>query len=477
MEKLEGLALTPRTRRVFEAAIRDAKQRGHGYLGTEHVLLGLLSEPDGIACQVLAGLGVVEQARERVIAIMGSPGYSRPADSYGRVPIESEGELRMPWLDPAVTDDERSALGLPAIADLRTYVSEENRRRAAALALTEGLPPEAEVRRIWRPWTRSELLERREREGVACWREGDELVFVHQADADRVHLTVGLQCEMWRVEGDLWVVGYRLRRVDEAFISYAFVADEDYAAAFSSGQFATWRGPAAPEPPVWARELRGELRHCEVPSRHLRAPRMIHAYLSPGWRESPRTLVVQAADGAHRAHVIEPLVLQGKLPPVVCLGVDCISSNEGRADEYLPGHNAARFDAHMAFQVEELPAWTADELALSPYRHRRIVTGQSNGAAFAIWAGLERPDVFGHVLAFSVAGGPPPANLRLPDAPAASFHLVAGTLEVFRRTTAVWRDALDHRGISVQHTELVAGHDPALWDIAFLSCLQQLGSG
>jgi enterochelin esterase-like enzyme len=386
------------------------------------------------------------------------------------------GELIMPWLDPAVTDDERGALGLPSIADLRAYVSEENRRRAAALGLTKGLPPEAEVRRIWRPWTRSELVERRVREAAACWREGDELVFVHQADADRVRLTLGLQCEMWRVEGDLWVVGYRLRQLDEAFVSYAFVADEDYAAAFSGGHVAAWRGPAAPELPVAAGELRGELRHCRVPSRHLPGPRMVHAYLSPGWRESTRTLVVQAADGAHRAHVIEPLVLQGRLPPVVCLGVEHLGGNEGRADEYLPGRDAARFDAHLAFQADELPAWTAGELGLPVSRGRRVVTGQSNGAAFAVWAGLRRPDVFGHVLAFSVAGGRPAASLRLPEASPASFQLVAGTLEVFRCTTAAWREALDNRGIPVRHRELVAGHDPALWDIAFLSCLQQLGA-
>lgn len=272
---------------------------------------------------------------------MESADYSRPPERYGRVPVELEGELVMPWLDLAVTGDERTVLGLPSIAELRAYVSEMNRQRAAALALTEGLPPGAEIRRIWRPWTRSELLERREHEGAACWREIDELVFVHLADADHVRLTLGLQCEMWRLESDLWVVGYRLRRADEAFVSYAFVADDDFAAAFSGGQIATWRGPAAPELAVSTGELHGELRHYQVPSRHLPAPRTVHVYLSPGWRESSHTLFVQAADGAHRAHVIEPLVLQGRLPPVVCLGVECLSGS-GRADEYLPGGNAAR---------------------------------------------------------------------------------------------------------------------------------------
>src|SRR5438034_11128225 len=111
----------------------------------------------------------------------------------------------------------------------------------------EACDSDEEVRPVWRPWTRTELLARREREGAACWAEGDELIFVCQADADHVRLTGGLQSEMWRVEGDLWVVGYRVRRLDQAFVSYAFVPGGDFAAAFAGGM-AVWRGPAAPRP-------------------------------------------------------------------------------------------------------------------------------------------------------------------------------------------------------------------------------------
>jgi len=339
--------------------------------------------------------------------------------------------------------------------------------------LDSAVPSEVDAEQVTRPWTRTELLARREREGVACWREGDDLVFTCQAEADHVRLIGGLQSEMWRVEGDLWVVGYRVRRLDQAFVSYAFVPDGDFAAAFAGGM-AVWRGPAAPEPPASADELQGELRHLQVPSQHLPAARAVHAYLSPGWHESPRTLVVHAADGAHRAHVLEPLVLQGRLPPVVCLGVEFLGGSDGRAQEYLPGWSATRFDAHLAFQSDELPAWTAGELGLPAPRERRVVTGQSNGGAFAVWAGLRRPEVFGHVLAFSVAGGPPPGQLGPPKGPPASFQLVAGALEPFRTTTADWRDALGRGGVPVRHSELVAGHDPMLWDIAFLTCLQEL---
>jgi ATP-dependent Clp protease ATP-binding subunit ClpC len=44
---------TPRAKKVLELALREALQLGHNYIGTEHVLLGLLQEGEGVACQVL----------------------------------------------------------------------------------------------------------------------------------------------------------------------------------------------------------------------------------------------------------------------------------------------------------------------------------------------------------------------------------------------------------------------------------------
>ncbi len=50
--------LTPRTKRVIELAVEEAKQMGHSYIGTEHLLLGLAHEGEGIAAEVLRSLGV-----------------------------------------------------------------------------------------------------------------------------------------------------------------------------------------------------------------------------------------------------------------------------------------------------------------------------------------------------------------------------------------------------------------------------------
>lgn len=70
---------TPRVLRVFEATEREAKQHGHDYIGTEHLLLGLLAEPDGIAAQVLIDLGVGSESTKLVREIMESEGYKTPS--------------------------------------------------------------------------------------------------------------------------------------------------------------------------------------------------------------------------------------------------------------------------------------------------------------------------------------------------------------------------------------------------------------
>jgi ATP-dependent Clp protease ATP-binding subunit ClpC len=60
----------PRVERTWKRAEREARSRGHDYLGTEHVLLALIADPDGIAGQVLLEMGVADEAAQRVKALM-----------------------------------------------------------------------------------------------------------------------------------------------------------------------------------------------------------------------------------------------------------------------------------------------------------------------------------------------------------------------------------------------------------------------
>jgi hypothetical protein len=77
-EALAGKQLTPRMLRVIAAAADEAERRGHSFVGTEHALLGLLSEPDGIAVVVLRRLGAADAAATETHKIMDSEGYNRP---------------------------------------------------------------------------------------------------------------------------------------------------------------------------------------------------------------------------------------------------------------------------------------------------------------------------------------------------------------------------------------------------------------
>ncbi|WP_276671896.1 ATP-dependent Clp protease ATP-binding subunit [Schaalia cardiffensis] len=74
---VEGhIPFTPRAKRVFELSLREALQLGHNYIGTEHLLLGLLKEGEGVAAQVLTKLGAdLTQVRETVIQLLS--GYQR----------------------------------------------------------------------------------------------------------------------------------------------------------------------------------------------------------------------------------------------------------------------------------------------------------------------------------------------------------------------------------------------------------------
>jgi ATP-dependent Clp protease ATP-binding subunit ClpA len=68
------LPQTPRTRRVIELAIAEAREMSSSYVGTEHILLGLLRETEGVAAQVLLNLKVdFEKAREEVCNLIGLP--------------------------------------------------------------------------------------------------------------------------------------------------------------------------------------------------------------------------------------------------------------------------------------------------------------------------------------------------------------------------------------------------------------------
>jgi ATP-dependent Clp protease ATP-binding subunit ClpC len=65
------IPFTPRAKKVLELSLREAKQLGHNYIGTEHILLGLIREGEGVAAQVLVKLGAgLDRVRQQVIHVL-----------------------------------------------------------------------------------------------------------------------------------------------------------------------------------------------------------------------------------------------------------------------------------------------------------------------------------------------------------------------------------------------------------------------
>src|SRR5205809_5794527 len=63
---------TPRAKKVIEYSVEEARNLNHNYVGTEHLLLGLLREQEGVAAQVLMNLGLkLEDVREEVLNLLG----------------------------------------------------------------------------------------------------------------------------------------------------------------------------------------------------------------------------------------------------------------------------------------------------------------------------------------------------------------------------------------------------------------------
>ena len=77
---------TERVKDTLRRAAELSRARGHGYLGTEHLILALIDDPDGIAGGVMERLGCARAVRDEVARIMDSDGYS------GRSPSATESD-------------------------------------------------------------------------------------------------------------------------------------------------------------------------------------------------------------------------------------------------------------------------------------------------------------------------------------------------------------------------------------------------
>jgi ATP-dependent Clp protease ATP-binding subunit ClpC len=109
MVTMGQLPFTPRAKKVLELSMEEASQLSHNYIGTEHLLLGLIRENEGIAAQVMMNLGVkLEEVREEVLEFLGASdsNHEEEADSDssgggsgGSSQSQGSGKSKTPALD------------------------------------------------------------------------------------------------------------------------------------------------------------------------------------------------------------------------------------------------------------------------------------------------------------------------------------------------------------------------------------------
>lgn len=99
------LPQTPRAKRVVEYAIAEARSLNHNYVGTEHILLGLIREHDGVAAQVLMNMGLkLEDVREETLNLLGNT--SENAESKGQIKVTA------PVITSALSNQLRSEIAI-----------------------------------------------------------------------------------------------------------------------------------------------------------------------------------------------------------------------------------------------------------------------------------------------------------------------------------------------------------------------------
>jgi ATP-dependent Clp protease ATP-binding subunit ClpC len=126
------IPFTPRAKKALELSVREAKALGHDYIGTEHILLGLIREGSGVAAQVLVKLGAdLNRTRQQVVQLL----YGhRGEDVTGKgLPLPGDALTRAGSLDRRLAAIERWVGLRPDLDDLDQEIARVRRAKEAAI--------------------------------------------------------------------------------------------------------------------------------------------------------------------------------------------------------------------------------------------------------------------------------------------------------------------------------------------------------
>jgi len=131
------IPFTPRAKKVLELSLRESLQLGHTYIGTEHILLGLIREGDGVAAQVLVRLGAdLNRVRQQVIELLHGHQAEEPASA-----ASAERELRLlpgvqarlEAIEQRLTAIEQRVGTGPETSDLDEQIAQVRREKESAV--------------------------------------------------------------------------------------------------------------------------------------------------------------------------------------------------------------------------------------------------------------------------------------------------------------------------------------------------------
>jgi ATP-dependent Clp protease ATP-binding subunit ClpC len=140
-----SIPYTPRAEKVLNLALQEALQLGHNYIGTEHILLGLIREGEGVAAQVLVGLGAdLNRVRQQTITLLhGSQGKDEPGTirAVGRAGKAGRGKRkllsqlldRLDLIEPRLSALENRVGTGPVVRDLDQEIAQIRRDKESAI--------------------------------------------------------------------------------------------------------------------------------------------------------------------------------------------------------------------------------------------------------------------------------------------------------------------------------------------------------
>src|SRR6202162_234100 len=131
------IPFTARAKQVLELAHRESVQLGHNYIGTEHILLGLIREGDGVAAQVLFKLGAdLNRVRQQVVQLLHGYQGKEPSPSgtaEGEYTLRTEGQTRPDAVEVRLAAIEQRVGIWPDTSDLDEQIAQVRREKESAV--------------------------------------------------------------------------------------------------------------------------------------------------------------------------------------------------------------------------------------------------------------------------------------------------------------------------------------------------------